>query len=441
VLGKKPKLPAFIQVARLPRPIRNDGKAALAGAELEELVQLLKGTLLDGPPVIEPIAQRYTPASLARFAWSLFRQWLFASGPPKEKWAHYAVGKFPDDDHARSLGKLARRWAPGGNPTRAQEAVEVLALMRTQTALVEIYDISKKVQSKALKARAETVFETVAEQLGISGEELADRLVPELSEPDLTFGDARVEFDGKLEPTLATPPAKDSDDAKRFKELQKLCRSVSRGQLKRLEQAMAEGHRMPFEHFAEVYLMHSLIRHLARGLVWGCYRDGALELAFGIDDGAIDLKGKPLELPLDARYGVVHPVELSDKDRAAWAKRIGPQPFPQLEREVFAVVTPGELQKQLKKHAGRTVQTAQLLGLQTRGWRRGDAEHRGSYFTMHRDGDGWSAELAFNPGIYLGRPTEEPTQILEAIAFRATGKPPAAILSDLQRDLASLSRA
>lgn len=443
--ARKPKLPAFVELARLPRPIRTDGKAALAGDALEEFTQVLKATLpgsnpaLVVSPLVDALAQRYTPESLARYAWSLFRQWLFADAPPKDKWALYAVGKFPADDHARALGRLARVWAPKGNSSRAQEAVESLATMRTQTALIEIYDISRKVQSKALKARAETVFETVASQLGISPEELADRLVPELSEQDLTFDDARVEFDGKLEPRLATAPAKDSDDAKRFKELQKLCRGVARGQLARLEQAMAEGHRMPFEHFAEVYQMHSLIRHLSRGLLWGAYRDSEL-VAFALDDdGPVDIRGKPIELPLDARYGVVHPAELAEVDRAKWTKRFTDQPFPQLAREVFTATTVADVQKKLAKFRNRTVQTAELLGLQRRGWRRGESPQGGMYYTMQRDGDGWSAELAFNPGIYLGSPTEAATQVLEAVVFQAIGAPPASILSDIQRDIAQLA--
>jgi hypothetical protein len=53
---------------------------------------------------------------------------------------------------------------------------------------------------------------------------------------------------------------------------------------------------------------------------------------------------------------------------------------------------------------------------------------------------GWFAELAFAPGIYLGSPTEEATQSLEAIVFRADGTPPRSILSDIQRDVVQLGQ-
>jgi hypothetical protein len=441
---RAPKLPDFVEIDRLPRPIRNDGKAALQGDTLAEFAQLLKCTLPAGHPLLDDIAARYTPESLARFAWSLFRQWLFAEGPPKDKWALHAVGKFADDDNARALGRLARVWAPQGNSARAQEAVETLAMMRTQQGLVEIYDIAKRVQSKALRARAETVFDTVAESLGLSTDELADRLVPELSDDDLAFGDARAELDARLNIRLLGPdgkatPAPTGDDLARLRQLEKTCKAVARAQIARLEETMATAHRMAYSHFSEIYMMHSLIRHVAKAVLWGAYERDKLAFAFALDDGAIDVRGKPLELPLDATYGVVHPAELSDAERAAWAKRLPSQPFPQLAREVFAATTVADCQKKLAKLVSRVVPTARLLELQRHGWRRGDSPQGGEYYTIERAGDGWFAEIAFVPGIYLGSPTDRPTQSLEAIALRAETPPPRAVLSEIQRDLARIT--
>lgn len=439
--ARAPKIPDFIDLARLPRPVV-DGHALQAPA-LGELIQLLAATLPDNPTALDGIASRYTEESLSRFAWSVFRQWLFAGAPPKAKWALYAVGRFPDDDNARALGRLARVWAPRGNSARAQEAVETLATMRTQAGLIEIHEIATKVQSKALQARAETVFETVATSLGLGTDELADRLVPELSEADLTFGDLRVELDASLVPTLraaddtTVDQPRDADDVARWKSLEKLCKTVARTQLARLEQLLADGTRMPYAHFSEVYLMHSLIRHLARGLVWGAYRDGKLQRAFAITaDGPITNDGAPLELAIDATYGVVHPVELDD--RAAWVKRVPSQPFPQLAREVFPASSGVEVSLSLARLIDHGIVTGRLLELQRRGWRRGETPQGGRYYTIDRAGAGWNAELAFTPGIYLGNPTETPMQTLEAVAFFAEPDVPRAVLSEVQRDVRGL---
>jgi hypothetical protein len=436
--GKPKKLAAFVDASRLPRPIRTDGKAALQGEALGEFVQLL-ATGLDA--AIDPIAEHYTPASLARCAFSLFRQWLFAKAPPKDKWALYAVGRFGDDEHARALGRLARVWAPQGNSARAQEAVEALALMRSRAALAEIHDIAHKVQSRALKARAEQVFATVAAASGLAAEDLADRLVPDLDESALTFGDVRAELDAALVPHLVWPDGSDRarlppDEFARFKELERLCAKVARGQLARLEDSMANAHRMPFLHFAEVYLMHSLIRHLASGLVWGAYQSGKLALAFAVTAGGadtVDANGKHVELPSDATYGVVHPIELAKAERAAWRKRLPVQPFEQLERAVHAA---GGWDATRRSAHARLVPTARLLALAHGAWRRGESPQGGRYYTIERAGDGWSATLGFEPGVYIGAPTDEATQSLQEIELR--GSPPASVISELQRDVLGL---
>ncbi|HEY1817633.1 MAG TPA: DUF4132 domain-containing protein [Kofleriaceae bacterium] len=436
--GKPKKLPAFVDLARLPRPIRIDGKAALQGEALGEFLQLL-ATGVDA--AIDPIAEAYTRASLARCAFSLFRQWLFVKAPPKDKWALYAVGRFGDDDHARALGRLARVWAPQGNSARAQEAVEALALMRSRAALAEIHDIAHKVQSRALKARAEQVFATVAAASGLAAEDLADRLVPDLDESALSFGDVHAELDAGLVPHLVWPDGSDRarlphDEFARFKELERLCAKVARGQLARLEDSMANAHRMPFLHFAEVYLMHSLIRHLASGLVWGAYQGGTLVLAFAVTAGGadtIDSSDKHVELPSDATYGVVHPIELAKAELAAWRKRLPAQPFEQLERAVHAA---DSWDGTRRSAYARVVPTTRLLALARGTWRRGESPQGGRYYTIERAGDGWSATLGFDPGIYIGAPTDEATQALQEIELR--GSPPASVISELQRDVLGL---
>jgi hypothetical protein len=202
---------------------------------------------------------------------------------------------------------------------------------------------------------------------------------------------------------------------------------------------MAEGQRMTFEHFAETHLMHSLVRHVASALVWGAYRDGVLALAFAVADfGGVDLAGTPIELPVDLRYGVVHPAELDAAARAAWAKRLPAQPFEQLARAVYAASDAADCQDRLARLRHHVVPTARLLGLTGRGWRRGDAPQGGRYYTMLREGRGWTAEVAFAPGIYLGSPSDDATQALESIVFRASATLPIAILSDIQRDLVQL---
>ncbi len=445
---KAPKLPTFIKVAQLPRPVRKDGRAALGVDALTEVLAGLKATLPERRDFADALAARFTPASLAALAAALFRQWLYADGPPKEKWALYASGIFANDDAARSFGLLATQWAPQGKSARAQETVELLAMLRTVTALSEVYRIATKVQSKALRARAEKVFATEAEKLGLTTEDLADRIIPEVGVPadgHLVLGDRTVVFDSQLKPSLvdesgqahdALPATASPDDVEAWAELKKVAAQVRRQQVKRLEQSLTDARRMSFEHFTEVYVMHPLVRHLSRGLVWAAWRGSERVATFTVaKNGLVDAKGRPVEPPADATYGLVHPVDLPANELSEWKKRLPAerQPFAQLTREVFTA--PAEKFTTYE----REVPTGALLSLQSRGWRRGDAVHRGCYFELTREGPTWSMRLGFTPGIDLAAPTETTRQNVGDVRFEATGPVPRATLSELQRDLAGLT--
>lgn len=73
-----------------------------------------------------------------------------------------------------------------------------------------------------------------------------------------------------------------------------------------------------------------------------------------------------------AMYGLVHPIDLSTRDRAAWKKRVGTQAFDQLSREVFEAQSLETVREALQKYRG-VVPTGGLLSLLSRGWKRGEA--------------------------------------------------------------------
>jgi hypothetical protein len=321
----------------------------------------------------------------------------------------------------------------------------MLAMMRSPTALSEIYELSTKVQSKALKARAETVFDTEAARLGLSPEDLADRIIPEVAVP--TFGALTVRFDQHLHPSLVDaqgqpaqlPKDADPEDLAAWAAFKKVALSVGRNQLKRLELSLGEGRRMSLEHFTEVYVMHPLVRHLSSTLVWGAWRGSTLAHSFTVTpEGLVDAQRRPVEPPFDALFGLVHPVELPTADLKRWKERLPTQPFDQLGRSPVAAPTIEALRATLQQHLGQ-VRTGALLSLQSRGWRRGEALQRGCYFELHREGPGWALALIFEPGIALSAPTTTQTQQLLAIELSASNDLPLAVRAELARDVSGLA--
>lgn len=455
--ARKPALPLFAAPDRLPSPITADGRAALTGEALGELLLLLKVTPLGGAPWIEDLRQAFSATSLSRLARALVEAWLAAAAPPKEKWALQAAAHFPDDDTAKMLAAMAAELAPRGLSARAQEMVEVLAAMHTRAGLKLVHDLSRKVRSKAFRARAELVFQTAAEHMGLTEDELAERLVPDygltpegllpVKEPEV-----RLELDGLKprwvdgdgEPVKKLPEPEGDDELKaQLAELKKKAPTLVREIAERLERRMGAGRRMPVDHFTEVYLMHGLARRVASRLVWGVYDEkGRLERSFVPGaQGPVDVNGKAVPLPEGRSVGVVHPLELEKGERELWSAQLDErgQPFEQLKRRAQRLETVQALRAAVKPYVGRTVPSGALMGLEKRGWVRGQPVGGGCYVSMSRRLGGGVAELSFEPGIYLGDPRMNPQQTIVAVDVPLSSSTPPTELSELEHDLHELT--
>lgn len=432
-LGRKPTLPKFLELSTLPRPVK-DGRA-LSGQALEELVGLLKLGR----------AERFgfEPESLARLSWELFSRWLYAGAPPKEKWCMQALSQFPSEEAAAALGPLAKAWAPGGSPTRAQDAVEVLAAMQTPAGLAQLMMLTK-VQSKALRAKAEKVFAAQAAQMQLTPEDLADRLLPDFGPLERTteVGVFKVRFDGKLKPALVdeagsvvTLPSKvDAETREWWEELERGAPRLGRAQAKRLERSMVESKPMSLEHFTETYAMHPVLSALARGLLWGEYEGGKLVRALVLDGHAlVDQRGTKVMPALS--MGVVHPAELDAAELDHWRTRLTEQPFSQLGRPVRRL-TQAALTTSSASLTGAEVATERLVSLTRVGWRQGPVFDGGCYTSIERVGQGARVTLSFSPGIHLGDWKLNATQTIEEVVV--DGAASAALLSEAAVDLDTL---
>jgi hypothetical protein len=451
---REPKLPAFADPKALPRPVLGNGKA-IDDAAIADLLRILSISKLDDPhPGLAEIKGAFEPASLARLAMCLFVQWLAVDGPAKDGWAFRALGFFGDAEIARTLGPMAKDWAPGGLPTRAQAAVDVLAAMDHDAAILAVHNLAH-VRSKALARHAGKTMEAIAKKRGLTGEELADRLVPDLGlseDGTMTFAygprSFTLGFDEDLAPVLRTssgeiiddlPKPSKSDDEELaksaqedWKDVKKRARSVAREQAHRLELAMSARRRFSVEHFETFFSRHPFMQHLARRILWAVYDEKTITPFRVAEDGTYASAKDDAEIDLEpsARIGAVHPLDLGPKEIAAWGERFAEyaivQPFPQLARETFS--------KGLDALVGKSVPATKILGLRRAGWIEGPTEQGGTVFSFSREG----ATLSLDPGIYLGDPKSSPEQTLASVDFAT--KPDPILLSEIVRDLDALVR-
>lgn len=394
-LVKPAKIGDWVRPAALPQVLLRDRKHALPAEAVQTLLEALA---LPIPYGMEEIKEACAPDSLAEFSWALFTARRDHGARSADGWAFRRLGRTGDDETARRLTPVIRAW-PGENGHRkAVSGLGVLTEIGSDAALLQLHGIAEKVRFKGLRKAAQRKIRQVADSLGLSADQLADRLVPTFGldadgGPTLDYGPRRftVGFDEQLKPyvidesgkhrkTLPIPGAKDDPELapavhKRFAELKKDVRTVASTQVQRLERAMVLRRRWTPGEFRELFVEHPLVWHIARRLVWLAETgEGARAFRIAEDRTYADADDETLTLPPQAMVGIAHPIDLGE-DVPVWSEVFADyeivQPFPQLMREVHALTDRERVSGRLPRFEGITVPAHAVLGLTRRGWERG----------------------------------------------------------------------
>jgi hypothetical protein len=426
---KLPSLPDFAKAETLPRLVlRASGKALPASAMQHVLTMLAFSKPGEPYAGIAILKELTTTSSQGDFAWELFQSWQVAGADSKQGWAFAAMGFFGDDACARKLTPLLRAWPGEAQHQRAVAGLEVLASIGTDVALMHLHGIAQKLKFKGLQEKAREKIDQIAEARGLTADELADRLVPDLGLDEdgsltLDFGPRkfRVVFDESLKPFAKEEsgkrlpdlpkPRKDDDETKSkeatetWKALKKDSKTIAQQQVTRLELAMCGRRRWTSDVFRPFLVEHPLMRHLVQRIVWGTYSaEGKLTALFRVaEDGSYaDARDEAFTLPEGASIGVAHTLEMQKDDEAKFAQSFADyellQPFKQLGRETFALTPEEAALPSLSRWAGKKIPTGKVLGLEARGWRRA-APINGHVGTIEKPVGMHKLALELDPGM------------------------------------------
>ncbi len=485
VLPKKlPTMPSFWEPSALPAPLLADRERSLPPSAIEHVgIMLAMSKPGEEYPGLDDVLAVCDRESLARFAWAVFEAWQAAGHPAKEGWAFTALAIFGDDEVARRLTPLIRRWPGDGGHARAVTGLDVLTAIGSDVALMHLHGIAQKVKFKGLQKNAKEKIAIIAQERNLTPEELADRLVPDLGLEDdgsmvLDYGPRQftVGFDEHLKPfvladgkprkSLPKPGAKDDPEKapaayKRFSALKKDAKTAAKSQILRLELAMVGQRRWSGAQLRRFFLEHPLMIHLSRRLLWARYDEaGAVTETFRVaEDGSLaSAEDEEISLADDARVGIVHSLDLGESDAGKWGEVFGDyeilQPFTQLGRETYAIEESEKKELALARFRGKKVPTRAVIGLEARGWRRGPPMDGGIVGWMQKQlPNGACACLNLDPGLFTGYLDEEPEQTLDdltvtrsAQSWDSRGQTPMGelspvIFSELVRDVTQLSEA
>lgn len=386
------------------------------------------------------LAAPLVPQELAAYVRALYNSWMAAGAEAKKRWVLYAAALHGDAEMIAELHRQIKDWADHSRGAVAAEAVRAMALNGSSQALLLVDQMARKYKSNQIKNAAKDALSDAAEALGISREELEDRIVPDFGfntqmEQVLDYGsrtftvrlNLALEIEiydesGKQLKSMPKPGKQDdiekaSKAQEALKQLKKQLKLVVESQKLRLEQALSTARFWKTPQWTKLFVNNPIMHQFAIGLIWGIYEDGQLTITFRyMEDGSFNtVDEQEYMLPADAMIGLVHPMEMSQQLLTAWKEQLTDyeitQPVEQLERPIYHVtqeeVTAQKIMRFYDKELNCLSLSAKLLKL---GWERGEVLDGGFFDNFSRydsyGDDRYGAELTFS-GCSVGYSNED----------------------------------
>jgi len=407
------------------------------------------------------LANELNEDELHRYAAEIFSKWHSAGAEAKTKWAMYFSVIHGGDSMVEIALKCIKEWAENMRGAIAAETVKAIALNGSPFALMSVDNLAHKFKQKQVKKAASDAMETAADALGITADELGDRIVPDFGfdenmERIFDYGERKFKVclspsselevyddNGKKLKTMPAPAKKDDEviakkSNSEFKALKKQIKNVLSIQSSRLETALISGRKWNKTAWKNLFVKNPVMHVFATGLIWTAYYDDEVMTFRYMEDGTFNTVDEDeFELPENCHISLVHSIELDKETLLAWKEQLSDyeiiQPIKQLERPVYFIRDEEKGTFDLNRFNGQKINALTLMGRAVKlGWNKGSAQDAGMFYVFYReditekvkldDGSygllGTAAELHFS-GCYIAVENEEVT--LENIRFYTPG--------------------
>jgi hypothetical protein len=349
------------------------------------------------------------------FAKAMLVAFQDSNADPKLKYYLTIAGLLGDDDMMYNLNVLFKKNIADKRMKMAEYVVGALAMVGTNKALRSVEVIYRKFINKkpAISSAAKEALTAAANELNISTDELADRIIPNFDFDGLyrnfevdgeeyrafinsDFSLCYLNEDNKIRKSV---PANISKELKtEFKEIEKEIRDIVKSQSDRLEKYMLEERRWPVADWQNFFFMNPIMFVYALKLVWGVFdKNNTLMNVFycSEDTSLYNINDEEVSINDDQFVGILHPIYLTREDLHAWHDKVYAMNmatiFPIFERKIFTInETEGE-QSFTKQFSGKNVpKGADFVNtfLVRKNWRKQSGDGGRSEFTkIYKDGD------------------------------------------------------
>lgn len=411
----------------------SDVKLAASGEQAPQVLleyYLSEYMLLKEVKVLKPceiVRSALDQDSLRNVLSDLYGHWINNGADTKQKNLLLPYAISAGGREIVELKKQIDEWTENSRGALAAFAVSAMALNGSNMSLLLVDGISKKYKNKQVRAAAEAAMEQAASLLGITKEELGDRIIPDLGfsrDRKRTFDFGSRAFLGVLTPQLTVelfdetgkriknlpkPGAKDDAaiagrTAAEFKDLKKQLKTVVSAQKSRLEEAIITGRTWEREKWEQLFVDNPVMNGFSIGLVWEEWsRDGSMLGTFRyMEDGSFNSSDEEeYELQEDSLIALLHPLDVSEELKETWKQQLEDyeivQPLAQLDMAVYTLTQEEQELDNIIRFYGKKVYFGTIRGVMEKyDWKRTSIIDGGGYEGYYYE------DSASNIGVQLG---------------------------------------
>ena len=450
IKGNKLKKLGWLLNAELPALHKKDGTEAVETVRNAILVSYSELGRIGRSDTAAQLAAELDSSDLEKLALRVYDIWYADGAQSKHKWVLPFAAVYGGAAITARLTKAIHDWPEHQRGAIACDAVMALALSSDPAAIVIVDSISRKFKFRQVKTAAAQALENAASELGISAEELADRIVPDLGfgkDGKRTFDYGKRSFTVRLTATLeleitndqgkavkSMPAPGKTDDPiaaeayEAFKTMKKQIKTTVTAQRARLESALSVLRCWDTDRWKALFVDNPIMHQFAMSLIWGIYEDGTLTDTFRyMEDGTFNTVDEDeFDLPEHAMIGLVHPIELDADTLEGWKQQLEDyeikQSIDQLSRTVHILDESKAGEKTLEDFGGKQLNGLSLSGkLLGQGWYRGSVKDGGVFYCFWREDKalGIGAELRFS-GSAVGFDDGENVTVYDAVFYTGT---------------------